>query len=271
MSIMEHSNWLFICFEQAARGHRLARALCSLPEVYWYSHPDNGKNPWNVYTESTGIQQRKVSRFHYNRYVPGGHLPPPHDFVSKYIPDAKQYYAETFVPLFEKAGGVEILENNLLPYCTHALPHEIFTHFPNAKIINIVHNVDRCVNRYMQVGLNFPGYVKHIGTVPEDNEYVSFLRRLHEIKPDLKVKDVWAQENYGTWWDDQYYDKFKLEKRTFFEFRREARESCFHKNVLSTHNVRDYKLMKDFIRGHIEIDIPDRRSRLEVECRLLGA
>ena len=83
MSILEHPNWLFISFEQAARGHRLARALCALPELYWYSHTDNGIHPWNVVGE-TSIQQRWVSKFHYNRYTPDGHLPPPHDFVQDY-------------------------------------------------------------------------------------------------------------------------------------------------------------------------------------------
>ena len=87
--ILEHPNFLFISFEQAARGHRLARCLAALPEVYWYSHEDNGISSHNIISP-TNIQQRWVSKFHYNRYTPNGHLPPPHDFVKPYLPDAEE-------------------------------------------------------------------------------------------------------------------------------------------------------------------------------------
>jgi hypothetical protein len=271
MNIFEHSNWLFISFEQAAGGHRLARVLATLPEVYWYSHPDNGINPWNVYTPRTSIQQRKISRFHYNRYLPDGrHLPPPHDFVQTYIPDANEYYTKIFEPKFKEEGGKELLDNYILPYCTHALPRDIYRQFPNAKIINIVHDVDACIKRYMKVGLEFPGYVRHSTTVPKENERVQFLQKLYNQNKDLKVKDVWAYERFSTFWDKKYYNKLEMDKRTFFEFRREARETTYHKNVLNITNVRDYKLMKDFIRGHLEINIPDWSTRVKMECNQLG-
>lgn len=270
--IFNHENWLFICFEQAARGHRLARVLASLPEVYWYSHPENGINPWNIYTPRTNIQQRKVSRFHYNRYLPDGkHLPPPHDFVQPYLPDADAYYNDIFLPKFIENGGPELLDKYIVPYCTHALPKDIYKQFPNAKIINIIHDVDACTERYMKVGLNFPGLVKHTGTVPKDNERLQHLIELYNMKKDIKVKDVWAWDKFRTFWDDRYTTKLKMDKRTFFEFRKQARETTYHKNVLNITNLRDYKLMKDFIRGHIEIDIPNWSTGLEVECRLMGS
>ena len=250
MTILNHNNFLFISFEQAGRGHRMARVLCALPEVYWYSHPSNGKRPWNVYSPGTDIQQRKVSRFHYNRYLPDGtKLPPPYDYVQPYLPDARAYYQDMFEPQFIQAGGVQLLENHILPYCTHGLPAEVYDHFPNAKIINIVHDPVECTNRYMKVGLNFPGFVKHTGTIDPANPRVQYLQRLSEQKQDLKVKDVWAQDNHGTFWQDSYYDAFKKKKSEFFEARRQIRESTNHKNVLNIYNVRDYAKMKEFIRG----------------------
>lgn len=249
MSILEHPNFLFISFEQAARGHRLARVLSAMPNVYWYSHPDNGKNSWNVIGE-TNIQQRWVSKFHYNRYVPKGQLPPPHDFVKPYLPDADVYYNGLFQEKFKENGGEELLDKYLLPYCTHSLPHNIFRYFPNAKIINIIHDVDACVERYKVVGLEFPGFVKHIGTVPEQNPYRDYLTRLNKLgnfDGYLKVKDIWADQKYGKPWNDDMHKSLILEKRFFFETQYHARVNVNHNNVFSTTNVKDYKKMKDFI------------------------
>ena len=247
--ILEHPNFLFISFEQAARGHRLARVLAAMPHIYWYSHPDNGIKSWHI-MGITSIQQRWVSPYHYNRYTPNGHLPPPHDFVKPYLPDVQDYYENIFVPKFLEVKGDELLDNYMLPYCTHSLPRDIYRYFPNAKIINIIHNVDEATNRYKRVGLEFPAYVKHFGFVPEDNEYLDYLFRLDaRVGGDLKVKDVWADQKYGTAWNDDMFDACMVDKRQFFEIQHNARVTTDHPNVLNITNVRDYKTMKEFIRG----------------------
>ena len=248
-TILNHPNWLFISFEQAARGHRLARVLAALPEVYWYSHPDNGIKSYQI-LGPTNIQQRLISKYHYNRYTPSGNLPPPHDFVKAYLPDEQDYYENVFVPRFLEAQGDRLLDKYLLPYCTHALPRDIYRYFPNAKIINIIHDVDTAVNRYKRVGLEFPGFVKHYGIVPEDNHHILYLDRLQQRKGDkLKVKDVWADQKYGTEWNDSMFDACMFDKRWFFEIQHNARVTTEHPNVLNITNLRDYKKMKEFIRG----------------------
>jgi hypothetical protein len=250
MTILDSRKFLFISFEQAGRGHRMARVLCALPEVYWYSHPANGKQPWNVYNPETNIQQRKISKFHYNRYLPDGtKLPPPYDYVQPYLPDAQRYYQDMFVPQFKQAGGEPLLDQYILPYCTHGLPADVYDNFPNAKIINIVHDPVECTNRYMKVGLNFPGFVKHTGTIEPENARVQYLQALADKKPDLRVKDVWAQDTHGTFWKEEYSAEFRKKKQAFFDERRQIRESTTHSNVLNIYNVRDYAKMKEFIRG----------------------
>lgn len=247
--MLDHKNFLFISFEQAARGHRLARVLAALPEVYWYSCKENGIHSWNI-NGNTNIQQRWISPFHYNRYTPDGHLPPPHDFVKPYIPDAHEYYNSIFVPAFLKAKGEKLLDKYFVPYCTHALPKDIYRYFPNAKIINIIHDVERAVNRYKRVGLEFPAYVKHYGIVNENNSYLNYLAKLDSARGGkLKVKDVWADQKYGKPWSDDMFDALIADKRFFFEVQHNARLNTDHPNVLNTDNVRDYKLMKDFIYG----------------------
>ncbi len=248
-SILEHHNFLFISFEQAARGHRLSRVLAAMPEVYWYSCPDNGIKSYNILGE-TSIQQRWVSRFHYNRYTPNGHLPPPHDFVKPYLPSAKEYYNNIFLNKFLEAKGDELLEDYIVPYCTHALPRDIYRYFPNAKIINIIHDVDEATDRYGVVGLEFPAYVKHFGIVPKDNEYLQYLAKLDaECGGKLKVKDVWADQNHNKPWSEDMRDELMADKRFFFSVQHNARVTTDHPNVLNTNNVRDYALMKKFLYG----------------------
>ena len=253
MKAKNKDNLLFISFEQAARGHRLARVLATLPNVYWFAHPANGIKPWNIHNKmDTFIEQRKISGFHYNRLMPNGMmLPPPHDYIQKFVTDKHKYYTETFEELFEEAGGHNIPDNVYIPYCTHSLPDEIREYFPNAKIINIIHDPKACVERYMRVGLNFPGYVRHRTVVQESNEYLQWLGYLKQQKPDLKVKDVWAFERYNTWFTDDMLPELAEEKLNFFKERRAKRMQHVDNKVLSTANVRSYPLFKDFINDNM--------------------
>ena len=137
-----------------------------------------------------------------------------------------------------------------MPYCTHSLPRDIYRYFPNAKIINIIHDVDAAVERFKVVGLEFPAFVKHFGIVPPNNEYLNYLARLDTRKGGkLKVKDVWADQKFGMAWNDDMFDTLMADKRFFFEVQHNARVTTDHPNVFSTTNVRDYKKMKEFIRG----------------------
>ena len=253
MKALDKSNLLFVSFEQAARGHRLARVLATLPNVYWYSHPSNGIMPWNISNKnSSSIEQRKISGYHYNRLMPNGKmLPPPYDYIQKFVKDKHKYYTQTFEEQFTDSGGHLIPDNTYILYCTHSLPNEIREYFPNAKIINIIHDPVACLKRYMTVGLNFPGDVRH-QTVEETNEYHQWTLHLKRKKPDLTVKDVWAVEQHGVWYEDSMYNELKSYKLNFFKQRRAVRMQHVDDKVLSTANVRSYKIFKDFINDRVD-------------------
>ena len=198
MSIFDSSNWLFISFEQGAGGHRLARELAEKPDVYWYAHPDND-------LEETEIHQRTYgSMHHFNRYVPGGHLPPPYDYVKDYI-DEEEYYAEIFEPKFIEAGGDTLLQEYKLPYCTHLLPQEIIQRFPNAQIVNIVQDPKVTAKRFMDVASLFHGFIKFKDFLPSDNHRVQFLQRIYDIKKDFTLRDVWAMDTHKELYSDAMY------------------------------------------------------------------
>ena len=41
-------NMIIISGEKGCKVHHIARVICSLPNVYWYSNIDNGIHPWNI-------------------------------------------------------------------------------------------------------------------------------------------------------------------------------------------------------------------------------
>ena len=98
--MLDGSRFIFVSFEPGHGGHKIGRVISCLPDIHWYSHRDNGINPCNVYYKHTDIRQRHVSRYHYDRLVPKGSLPPLHDYVKDFIPDEEHYYNRFFYPRF---------------------------------------------------------------------------------------------------------------------------------------------------------------------------
>ena len=217
------NKWVFISFEQGASGHRLARVIASAKCVYWYSNPSNGINPWNVSSTST-IRQRGVSKYHFDRLVPDGKLPPPWDYVKDYFTTYEEYWP-IFKRVFVENGGIDIIDNYNLLYPTHSRPNFLRTHFPNCKIINVLHDVEKCTNRYMETTANFPGWVRHKDVVPEDNAYLQFLRSLKQQREDFLIKDVWAQNKYSTWYTDSMYNELQNEIREDLEIGLQVRKA----------------------------------------------
>lgn len=224
MNIFNSSNWLFVSFEQGAGGHRIARELAEQPDIYWYAHPDND-------LDETEINQRKNgSMYHFNRYVPGGHLPPPYDYVKEYI-DEEEYYTEIFEPKFIEAGGDVLLQEYKLPYCTHLLPHEIVQRFPNAQIVNVTQDPEITAKRFMDVASLFPGFVKHKDFIDSNNHRILFLSKIYNIKPDFTTRDVWAVDKYGKLWEDKMHEILYTEKLKEFSYKNEVRIEYENSNI----------------------------------------
>ena len=53
--ILDESKLIFVSFEKGCGGHSIARTLCSLPNVYWYSNKNNGIQPWNIASAKTNF------------------------------------------------------------------------------------------------------------------------------------------------------------------------------------------------------------------------
>ncbi len=233
---MDGSRIIFISFDPGSGGHRLGRVISCLPDVHWYSHKDNGIHPWNVHIKHTDIRQRQVSKYHYDRLVPNGSLPPLHDYVKDFIPDEDHYYKRFFYPRFEKMSGYEIMKKNRLVFCTHSTHKEILKRFPKAKVINIIGDEYRIADRYMETSALFPGYVKMKWLGGENTEYGRKLRTIaNELGHDFKVRDIWAWDNHKKKYQEDMEWDYRMHIDKILHGKQSERESISREHEKQVH------------------------------------
>lgn len=233
--VFKRDNYVFVSFEPGSRGHTLGRVLCALPDIHWYSTPDNGINPWNVSHNS--IRERHVARKHFNRVMPNGvMLPPTHDYISKWIPDAYEYYTEHFVYQYYRADALNY--DKRLLFCSHGLPEDLLAVFPNSRIINVIADPTQTAERYMQTSAKFPGWLKHDWMNGTQTEYG---RHLLHVSIDLGVnftnQQLWEYSNTG---DYSKYIEVQI------ELNMHLRTQTSDSRVLNCSGT-DYKLIKEFL------------------------
>lgn len=236
---------LFVSFEPGTRGHYIARVLSSLPYVYWYSHPDNGIHPWNVHSAvDSAIRQRHVSANHFDRIVPNGKLPPTWDYVENFFPNSDSYYEKVFWPQFNKLAPNT---DKYIIYCTHSMPDDLLTYFPDAKIINVTCDWQVAHNRYMNTTAEFPGYIRLADIVPQDNEWLHFLTNLKDQKKNFTVADIWAQQTYGTWFNSSMYPKYSEDVAERFVHASKLRTLSYKNTFNTTVSKFNWKAIKEFL------------------------
>ena len=235
---------IFVSFEPGTRGHYIARVIACLPDVYWYSHKDNGIRPWNLFrAKQSTIRQRHAFPNHFDRLVPNGKLPPTWDYLKDYIRDEKSYYENIFYPQFLR------LSDNIdktLVYCTHSQPDQLLKYFDNCRILNVVESADTVVNKYVRTTALFPGWTRFAGIVEEDNHHLVKLKEYKQKTPSLKVRDVWAYDRYNTAYRDQManeYQHWLLEK---YRVKVDHRNQQF-KNTINIRMHPDWRTVKDFL------------------------
>lgn len=250
--VLDGSRLIFISFEQGNKGHRVGRVISCLPDIHWYSHKDNGINPWNIHFKHTDIRQRYASKYHYDRLVPKGALPPLHDYVKDFIPDEEYYYNRFFYPRFEKMGGRELMKKNRLVFCTHEHPIKLNKRFPKAKIINLIGDDYTIASRYTETTALFPGHVKMKWIGGENTVYGKKLQTISkELGSDFTVRDIWAWDKYKTKYMDKYDNEYWEHVYSPIAERSWDRESYSHDNVLtiSPNRYSKWRRIKRFLDG----------------------
>lgn len=194
---------LFISFEPGAGGHKFARTVATLPDVYWYSCDTNGYQPWNINSHSD-LKGKDISRYHFHRITPWGIIPPTHDLVKDFISDENYFYEVLFKPRYEWIR--KNIKEKYVVIPTHEMPKKLKKHFPDCKIIELKKPIGHNVERYIKTTAKFPAYGRYFDIVPEDNEY---LKRLEEWGGGrqwhhrIRKRDLWALERYDRFmeWD----------------------------------------------------------------------
>lgn len=204
MNVFDKDNLLFISFEPGGGGHKFARIIATLPEVYWYSNERNGRRPWNVHSTNP-FRQRKISKNHFDRIMPNGHmLPPTWDLLSEFIPDEDFYYNNIYEPQFKLAGGYDI--SQFIPICTHSLPSKIRKYFTNSKIINLIGDANVIARRNLKTTAFFPAYLKLDWITGRDTDYGKYLYEVSkELGENFTKQDLWLYEHKNLTYDDYVY------------------------------------------------------------------
>ena len=235
---------IFVSFEPGTRGHYIARVVASLPNVHWYSHPDNGIHPWNLASaKHSSIRQRHAFPNHFDRIVNGKKLPPTWDYVSDFFPDADKYYSEIFIPKFNEIS--QDIDKTIV-YCTHSLPGALLRVFDNCKILNVVENTDVVVNKYLKTTANFPGYIRAADIVEESNPWLQHLEYLKSMKDNFTIADIWAWNKYQLFYDNSMKDVYYDDLFAKFKSRVKRRRLMFN-NTLSIRMHPDWRSVKFFL------------------------
>lgn len=241
------NKFIFVSFENGGGGHRLGRIISCLPDVYWYSHKWNGIKPWNVHFTETAIKQRHVSKYHFDRLVPLGMLPPTHDYVNKFIPNEQEYYEKFYYPEFEKMGGYEIIKTHRLVLCSHAMPEVLHNKFPDAKILNIIDDHVSVASRYLKTTAIFPAHLKMKWLDGENTPHGKKLSAIAAaVGPGFTVRDIWCYERYGCGYSEAHEEEYNNYVFNLIETNMNNRKSCTTANTLTV-KKNDYKQIKDFL------------------------
>ena len=206
MNIFEHDKFLFVAFEQGAKGHSYCRTLSTLDDnIYWYSCKENGYTPADISIDEHSISRRLIAPNHFDRMVNGKMLPPLFNAIEPYYNDIEEYYP-LFERLFIERGGLDIMEGGkYIMYPVHVTKSKIKAKFPNAMIEEIIpDNINKVIEHYLNTVAKFPAYLKLADFRPD---YLTpYAKKLEENK-NATIRDLFD----GT--DEQYkkhvYDTIK--------------------------------------------------------------
>jgi hypothetical protein len=251
-------NWVFVSYDYGAGGHRLARKICCLPKMYWYSTKGNGKRPWNTNSykqlpkDSFLRKLREIAPAHYSQMTPRGILPFDYSIGCEYIEDEDQYY-ELFEKRFVDSGGHELLKTNRVVYISHGQPKDTVVRFPNAKVISVVDDPKNIADRYMYTTALFPADISMaFQWLPNLTKTSSYLltEMLNEKYGNITMRDLWSYKTHKTMWDEKYVDEYYNVVYNYMKDSIERRLSFKHDNVLTVKKTETTKIKNFLMDGY---------------------
>lgn len=187
------SKLLIINSLSGGGGFRLGRILSCHEKVYWYSHPDNGSQPWTFAT-TDAVKETAFSRYHYDRILPDGtYLPLIGSRIEKYWDN------EGWLENWHATMRGMDLPAGYLTYIVHDSPAYLRKRFPDSLIFNLIGDANLATKRHMMTSANFRIDYAMDGQLPtHKSEWVKDRDALLARNPTATVKDLWMYKHGGT-------------------------------------------------------------------------
>ncbi len=212
--MFDSSNYLFILCNPGAGGHRLGRIISCIDNVYWYSNPKNGINPWNIFF-TDAVSGKNISPYHYDRLVGEDHVPLVGERIERWWSsnDLDYFYKDVWAKEIEKFQP--LLKTQYIHWVLHDSPADILSRFPNAKIIALVDtDIDAVVDRYLETTAKFPCYYHHKNLKPNylNDHAISVIDLVEKTDHTATEKDLWFFTHNNK--SDKDYRRFVRNKLT---------------------------------------------------------
>lgn len=181
------SKLLIINALQGAGGYRLGRIFSCHANVYWYSHPDNGKTPWSFGT-TDHVREAAFSKYHYDRIIADEtYLPLIGSRIAKYWDNDK--WINNWYHLMSQF----VLPNKYLTYIVHDSPQYLRTLFPDSFIVNLISDPAHATMRHLATSARFRiDYVMERQLPDYHSAWVKDRDNLLSVCPDATEADLWA-------------------------------------------------------------------------------
>jgi hypothetical protein len=197
----DSDKYLFILANEGAGGHRLGRIVSCINNVYWYTGPTNGKDPWDIFS-SDGVAGKNISPYHYDRLVEDATVPLVGERIERWWNpgDISHFYNHVWANRIKNQSFQTVMETQYLHWILHDTPEVLHRRFPNAKFISLIDNdIDTVTERYLETTAKFPVNLKMADVRPKYlNQHAKLVKAVSNLYKNPTEKDLWDIYNIGS-------------------------------------------------------------------------
>lgn len=249
MDVKQSDKLLFIVANPGAGGHRLGRIISCLDNVYWYSHVNNGINPWDA-SNNDIVAGKNISKYHYDRLINDTMVPLVGHRIERYWDSADfDHYYRLWTSGMELSGANDIINSGqYISWVLHDQPDVLRNRFPNCKIIHLK-DPENVLDRFMQTTALFPIHIRNIQYKPSYHSFFGAdIEHLLKYNSNPSHRDYWAWTIHGEPFYSIVYDK---EYRDYIDLRLKGNGQMDIPGVLNTSwDILDIESIKSYLQSN---------------------
>lgn len=202
--IIKNYKILIINATPGAGSHKLGRIISCFDNIYWYSHPWNGNQPWEVSIVNE-IKEIYFSKYHYDRVLPDDSvIPLIGSRIEKYW-DNRGWFNNWY-----KIMETLSLPDKYLVIVAHDSPQMLRDLFPTSLIVNLLEDPAISAKRHLALSMKYRIDYKLKNQIPTyKSKWVLLRDDLLKINPAATEKDLWMYTNNS---NENEYKKTILEE-----------------------------------------------------------